>query len=64
MKTIEYQGRKQVEALKVSKLCTQQLSIKEKIPEGQLGEETKNKIENIKGKQGKQRKFGLSNLKQ
>ena len=43
--TIEDQGKKQVEALKVLKLTKQKLTIKDAIPEDQLNEEAKNEIE-------------------
>ena len=44
-KTIEDQGRKQVEALKVLKPIKQKLSIKDVILEDRLNEETKNETE-------------------
>ena len=44
-KTIEDQGRKQVEALKVLKPVKQKLSIKDVILEDRLNEETKNETE-------------------
>ena len=40
-KTIEDQGRKQVEALKFLKLDAQHLIIKDRIPQDQLNEEAK-----------------------
>ena len=43
-KTIEDQGRKQIDALKVLKPGTQQLTIKDAIPEDQLNKETKIKL--------------------
>ena len=45
IKTKEDQGRKQVEALKVLKPDTQQLTIKDAITEDQLNEEDKSEIE-------------------
>ena len=48
IKTIEDQGRKQIEALKVLKPDAQQLTIKDVIPEDQLHEKTKSESENIK----------------
>ena len=74
-KTNEDQGKKQVEALKVSKSNVQQLTTKDVTLEDQLNEEANNEIERIKKKRkpGKQRKFNLqskwiyiisSNLKQ
>ena len=47
-KTIGDQRKKQVEALKVLKPDTQQLSVKNKIPDDQLSEEVKNEIEETK----------------
>ena len=46
-KTIEDQGRKHVEALKVLKLNVQWLIIKDAIPKDKLNE-AKNKVERIK----------------
>ena len=46
--TNEGQGKKQVEALKVSKPDTQQLSIKDEIREDKLSKEAKNKIKKLK----------------
>ena len=43
--TIYYQGRKQIEALKVLKPIEPKLRIKDAVPIDQLNEETKNKIE-------------------
>ena len=47
-KTIEEQGKKQVEALEVLKRNTQKLTIKDVIPENTLSEETKNELNKIK----------------
>ena len=47
-KTIEYQGRKQIDALKVIKPDIQQLTIKDENPEDQLNEVAKNGNERIK----------------
>ena len=47
-KTIEDYGKKQIEALKILEPTEQKLAIKDAIPEDQLNEETKNKIEKIK----------------
>ena len=47
-KTIEDQGKKQVEASKVLKPDVQQLTIKNVILKGHLNEEAKNEIERIK----------------
>ena len=48
MKAIEDRGKKQVVALKVLKPDTQQLAIKDAIPEDQLNEEAKTLIEKLK----------------
>ena len=48
IKTIEDQGKIQVQALKVLKPDVQKLTIKDVIPENQLNEEAKNEIERIK----------------
>ena len=48
IKTIEDQGKKQVEALEVLKPNTQKLSIKYVIPENTLIEEAKNELNKIK----------------
>ena len=48
IKAIEEQGKKQVEALEVVKLNTQNLTIKDAIPENTLTEEAKNKLNKIK----------------
>ena len=48
IKTIEEQGKKQVEALKVSKPNTQKLTTKNVIPENTLSEEAKNELNKIK----------------
>ena len=47
-KTIEKQGKKQVEALEVLKPNTQKLTIKDVIPENTLSEEAKNQLNKIK----------------
>ena len=48
IKTIEEQGKKQVEALEVLKPITQILTIKDAIPENTLSEEAKNELNKIK----------------
>ena len=48
IKTIEEQGKKQVEALEVLKPITQKLTIKDAIPENTLREEAKNELNKIK----------------
>ena len=48
MKTIEEQGKKQVEALKVLKPNSQKLTIENVIPENILAEEAKNELNKIK----------------
>ena len=50
-KTNEDQGKKQVEALKVSKSNVQQLTTKDVTLEDQLNEEANNEIERIKKKE-------------
>ena len=50
-KTIEDQGEKQGEALKVLKPNTQKLTIKNVIPENTLTEEAKNELNKIKEKE-------------
>ena len=47
-KTIEEQGKEQVEALEVLKPNTQKLTIKDMILENKLSEEAKNKLDKIK----------------
>ena len=48
IKTIEEQGKNQVEALEVLKPITQKLTIKDTIPENKLSKEAKNKVNKIK----------------
>ena len=48
IKTIEEQGKNQVEALEVLKPVTQKLTIKDTIPENKLSKEAKNKVNKIK----------------
>ena len=48
IKTIENQGKKQIDALKNSKFDAQHLTIKDEIPEDQLSEEVENEIEKVK----------------
>ena len=48
MKTIEEQGKKQVEALKVLKPNSQKLTTENVIPENILAEEAKNELNKIK----------------
>ena len=48
IKTIEKQGKKQFEALKVLKLNIQKLTIKDAIPENTLTEEARNELNKIK----------------
>ena len=48
IKTIEEQGRKQIEGLVVLKHITQKLAIKDTIPENTLSEESKNELNKIK----------------
>ena len=61
IKTIEEKGKKQVEALKVLKLKTQKLTIKDVIPKNTLSEEAKNELNEIKEikKKSRPRKFSL-----
>ena len=47
-KTVEEQGKKQVEALEVLKPVTQKLTIKDAIPKNTLSEEAKNELNKIK----------------
>ena len=63
IKTIEKQGKKQVEALEVLKPNTKKLTIKDAIPENILSEEAKNELNKIKEKKKKERerKFILQN---
>ena len=44
---IQDQGRKQIDTLKVLEPNTQQLAIKDAIPEGQINEETKMKLREL-----------------
>ena len=46
--TIDDQGKKQIDALKVLKFDAQQLAIKDEVPEYQLSDEAKTEIEKIK----------------
>ena len=48
IKTIEEQGKKQVESLEVLNLITKKLTIKDEIPENTFSEEAKNKLNKIK----------------
>ena len=48
IKTIEEQGKKQIEALEVLKPITKKLTIKDSIPENTLSEEAKNEPNKIK----------------
>ena len=48
IKTIEKQGKKQVEASEILKFINQKLIIKDAIPENTLTEETKNEFNKIK----------------
>ena len=48
IKTVEEQGKKQVEALEVLKPVTQKLTIKDAIPKNTLSEEAKNELNKIK----------------
>ena len=48
IKTIEEQGKRQVEPLEVLKPITQKLTIKDAIPENTLSEEAKNELHKIK----------------
>ena len=63
IKTIEEQGKNQVEALEVLKPITQKLTIKDTIPENKLSKEAKNKVNKIKEieKNDKQRKIIFKN---
>ena len=47
-KTIEEQGKKQVEALEVLKPDTQKLTIKDVVPENTLNEEATNELNKVK----------------
>ena len=53
IKTIEEQGKKQVESLEVLKPDIQKLTIKDAIPENTLTEEAKNELNGIKEMVGK-----------
>ena len=48
IKTFEQQGKKQVEALEILKPNTQNLTIKDVIPENELSEEAKDELNKIK----------------
>ena len=48
IKTIEKQGKKQIEALEVLKPNTQKLTIKDVISENTLTEEAKNELDKVK----------------